>query len=96
MQNPTIMAFRKRLKKRGYDDVKIKLVRPKTKVNGCWLYSVSAIDPLTRNVVKADYTIIGMDNSFRFRNGGGCPCREVPDTTDYFDDNQITLEFDVS
>lgn len=73
MQDTRIMAFRKRLKKRGYDDIKIKRVYPETKVNGDYLYEVSAIDPLTRKYVKADYTATRMNYSFRHDNLGGAP-----------------------
>ena len=48
MQNNIIMALRKRAKNRGYQEISIKQ-DPKRKE----IYTVSAIDPLTGNKVKA-------------------------------------------
>lgn len=60
MQNPVIMAFRKRLKKRGYKDVSIKF----NKESG--LYVISALEPLANTLINVEYSIDRMFRSFRF------------------------------
>ena len=60
MQNPVIMAFRKRLKKRGYKDVSIKF----NKESG--LYVISALEPLANILINVEYSIDRMFGSFRF------------------------------
>ena len=60
MQCPSIMAFRKRFKKRGYQDVSIKLDK------GSGNYVVTAVEPLARVAVSCEYTEVAMYNSFRF------------------------------
>lgn len=60
MQNPVIMAFRKRLKKRGYKDVSIKF----NKESG--LYVISALESLANTLINVEYSIDRMFGSFRF------------------------------
>lgn len=60
MQNTTIMAFRKRLKKRGYVDVSIK------KLKDSDLYLVTAVEPLAKIQVSRECSIVFMYNKFRF------------------------------
>lgn len=60
MQKPVIMAFRKRLKKRGYTDISICKERDSDE------YVVNAAEPLAHVVVTCKYTIVAMYNSFRF------------------------------
>lgn len=60
MQNPVIMAFRKRLKKRGYKDVSIKF----NKESG--LYVISALELLANTLINVEYSIDRMFGSFRF------------------------------
>lgn len=54
------MAFRKRLKKRGYKDVSIKF----NKESG--LYVISALEPLANTLINVEYSIDRMFRSFRF------------------------------
>lgn len=64
MQPPVIMAFRKRLKSFGYSDVSIKQKFDKDKpVPG--VYIVSAVEPLGRTPVVAEYSTARMNFSFR-------------------------------
>lgn len=60
MQSPVIMAFRKRMKKRGYYDISIF----KDKISE--IYLVSAVEPLANSRVKAPLSLIDMHNMFRF------------------------------
>lgn len=64
MQDCTVMAFRKRLLKRGYTSVSIR----REKSDGIYSgnYIVSAIEPLGKNFVSTVYSIVAMRCSFRF------------------------------
>lgn len=48
-QSNIVMAFRKRLKKRGYQDIRIELYKP-------GFYMVSALEPLARMGVQVEMT----------------------------------------
>ena len=63
MQNVAIMAFRKRLGKRGYTDISI---RKKIEKKDTGLYVIIAVEPLAGNKVTAEYTIAQMARAFRF------------------------------
>ena len=60
MQSSTVMAFRKRLKSRGYTDICIKRAEKHSDIN----YTVTAVEPLTRAVVSCEYDLGAMH---RFR-----------------------------
>lgn len=60
MQSNVVMAFRKRLKKRGYTDISIKYNKEKA------IYNIKAIEPLGHLCICADYSIIAMHHSFKF------------------------------
>jgi len=60
MQHVVIMAFRKRLKKRGYAEISIKRVEMSDKQN----YIVRAVEPLSKTVVTCEYSLIGMSHMF--------------------------------
>lgn len=60
MQNVVILAFRKRLKKRGYSNVSI------CKVKDSENYLVTAIEPLAGIQVSCEYDIFAMRDGFRF------------------------------
>lgn len=57
-QNNIIMAFRKRLKKRGYRDISIRF-----KDSG--LYVISAIEPLSEERVRVERGVVFMSHAFR-------------------------------
>ena len=59
------MAFRKRLKKRGYTDIHIKQV---TGWEAQWkrdTYKIRATEPLNKQEIRTEYTIEQMNNTFR-------------------------------
>lgn len=60
MQDNVVMAFRKRLKKRGYTDISIKYNKKKD------IYNIKAIEPLGHLCICVDYSITAMYDSFRF------------------------------
>lgn len=60
MQSPVVMAFRKRLKKRGYSDVSIKFLKKEN------IYLVSAIEPLSKLFVSVKLQPTDMYIMFRF------------------------------
>lgn len=60
MQQVTIMAFRKRLKKRGYTEISIY----RDKETG--LYIVKAKEPLANAIVSCEYSIVAMYHAMRF------------------------------
>lgn len=60
LQKPWIMAFRKRLKKRGYTDVSIR------KIKDTELYLVTGVEPLASSVISRECSVSFMVNSFRF------------------------------
>ncbi|WMJ23338.1 hypothetical protein RBG61_01365 [Paludicola sp. MB14-C6] len=60
-QNTTVMSFRKRLTKRGYKDISIKVIKDVADT-----YKISAVEPLGGTLIQANYNIIAMYNSFRF------------------------------
>jgi len=92
MQNINIMSFRKRLKKRGYKEIKIKRSCPKMKIDGDYLYTVSAIEPLTKMCVKADYTVLGMYYSFKYPDYSGFPFDWDTAKQETEDDNQLVFD----
>lgn len=60
-QSAVIMAFRKRLKKRGYTNVSIKQKRDKlrhrvTNSDGYYVYVVIASEPLTGSAVSGEFS----------------------------------------
>lgn len=57
-QNNIIMAFRKRLKKRGYRDISIRF-------KGSGLYVISAIEPLSEERVRVERGVVFMSHAFR-------------------------------
>ena len=60
-QSNVIMAFRKRLKKRGYTDISIIRV-----LGYPDLFTVSATDPLFHRYGHVDLFLADMQNMFRF------------------------------
>ena len=60
MQVTTVMAFRKRLKNRGYADISIKKVKDKNNY-----YVISAVEPLAKVTVSVEYYVGQMNSSFR-------------------------------
>lgn len=60
MQSPVIMAFRKRLGKRGYREISI------FKIKDSANYRVTATEPLGGVLVTAEYSLGQMDRSFKF------------------------------
>jgi len=60
MQQPTVMAFRKRLKKRGYTKISIKRIKKTGN------FMVTAVEPLAGVVVSREYSLVEMYNTFRF------------------------------
>jgi hypothetical protein len=73
MQSHIIMAFRKRLKKRGYNEIKIKKVYPEKILGWGYLYTVSVVEPLAKTKITVDYTLNGMDMSFKHPDYVGYP-----------------------
>ena len=61
MQDPVVMAFRKRMKHHGYTEIEICKMRP---FNG--IYLVRAIEPLSHTRVSVQLTLAGMQQHFRF------------------------------
>lgn len=62
MQPAYVMAYRKRLKKRGYSNINIKrVIRSKADA-----YLVTAVEPLSGQQVKQIVNAVIMHNSFRF------------------------------
>lgn len=59
MQNNIVMAFRKRLKKRGYENISI-YKYPRGNI-----YDIRAIEPLGGTPVKVDRSLEWMYHSFR-------------------------------
>lgn len=64
MQNCVVMAFRKRLIKRGYTHVSIL----REKINGVYTgyYVVKAVEPLGSSAVSVVYSVDRMYFGFRF------------------------------
>lgn len=60
MQNPCVMAFRKRLKKRGYADVSIRRIKDSQN------YLVCGVEPLSHQMVSCEYSLGSMHCSFKF------------------------------
>ena len=61
LQNPIVMAFRKRMKSHGYTEIEI---YKKSPFHG--VYSVRAVEPLASLRVSCDYTHAQMEHAFRF------------------------------
>ena len=61
MQDPIVMAFRKRMKHHGYTQIEIYKKKPFQGV-----YLVRAVEPLSSSRVSCDYTHIQMEHAFRF------------------------------
>ena len=59
MQPNEVMAFRKRLKNRGYIDISIKKMEADT-------YSVSLVEPFAQTTIKRIMTCLDMHRSMRF------------------------------
>lgn len=57
-QHVIVMAFRKRLRLRGYIQISIKRLRSE-------LYLVSAVEPLAGFGVQLEMSLLDMDNAFR-------------------------------
>ncbi len=62
MQHPVVMVFRKRLKKRGYTDVSIKVYNRNSDIEH---YIVTAVEPLSGIKVSKVCGSIFMYHSFR-------------------------------
>lgn len=60
MQNLVVLAFRKRLKKRGYLNISIH------KVKGSDEYTVTAVEPLAGVQVSRRLDLFDMNQGFRF------------------------------
>ena len=67
MQNNVVMAFRKRLKKNGYQDISIRQVRNELGIPTSE-YSVKAVEPLGGVIIHVLYTVQMMHNAFKGRN----------------------------
>ena len=66
MQNRVILAFRKRLRKRGYTDISVFQVKhPLTRVF-TGKYLVRAVEPLSGISVTRECSLDYMDHAFRF------------------------------
>ena len=61
MQDPVVMAFRKRMKHHGYTEIEIYKLRP---FDGRYL--VRAIEPLSHTKVSVKFDHVDMHNAFRF------------------------------
>lgn len=61
MQDPIVMAFRKRMKSHGYSQIKIYKLRP---FNGKYL--VTAVEPLSYVSVSVIFDHYDMNAAFRF------------------------------
>lgn len=61
MQDPVVMAFRKRMKSHGYSHIKIYKLRP---FNG--MYLVTAVEPLSHVTVSVKFDHFDMNGAFRF------------------------------
>lgn len=61
MQDIIVMAFRKRLKKRGYRDVSIRRLKDEEKE----IYLVTAVEPLGDTLISSKYGIMKMYHTFR-------------------------------
>ena len=61
MQDPIVMAFRKRMKSYGYTEIKIYKLRP---FNGKYL--VTAVEPLAHVQVSVKFDHYDMNGAFRF------------------------------
>ena len=55
------MAFRKRLKKRGYKNISIVRCKDKTRENYKNFYIVTAIEPLADQKIVVEYPLIAFD-----------------------------------
>ena len=65
MQCPALLAFRKRLSKRGYTDIHIRQafdVDGKIKPDR---YVVTAVEPLSKTVVFVEHSVTHLRNMFR-------------------------------
>ena len=61
MQTQSIMAFRKRLKKRGYTNISIIRCKDKTRENYKNFYTVTANEPLANQKIVVEYPLIAFD-----------------------------------
>lgn len=61
MQDPIVMAFRKRMKSHGYTRIEIYKMRP---FSG--FYLVKAVEPLSSACVSVKMDHVDMHNAFRF------------------------------
>lgn len=66
MQNHIILAFRKRLKKRGYTDISVFQVKHPLTRRFTGNYLVRAVEPLSGVAVSRECTLEYMDYAFRF------------------------------
>ena len=92
MQNNSIMAFRKRLKKRGYTDIKIKMSYPVKLIGDFPLYYVEATEPLAKARIKVYYSVSGMNASFKNPDYKGYPFSFVYYESESVDDRQLKFE----
>ena len=58
MQCPSLLAFRKRLSKRGYTNIHICQAVDSSGKRKTDFYVVSAVEPLSKTVVSAEYHVI--------------------------------------
>ena len=61
MQTQSIMAFRKRLKKRGYKNISIVRCKDKTREKYKNFYTVTANEPLADQKIVVEYPLIAFD-----------------------------------
>ena len=66
MQNHVILAFRKRLRKRGYTDISIFQVKHPLTRRFTGNYLVRAVEPLSGISVTRECSLEYMDHAFRF------------------------------
>lgn len=64
-QNATVMAFRKRLSKRGYKNISIYKIKGLEAIEKPDTYKISAIEPLGNTEVKTEYTMTKMYYTFK-------------------------------
>lgn len=65
MQDCVVMAFRKRLRFRGYSDISICIARDNDDKRMLDKYVVQAVEPLAGVLISALYSKEKMHNSFR-------------------------------
>ena len=90
MQSNIVMAFRKRLKKTGYEDISIKQMRGEGIPAG--EYTVTAIEPLAGMKITAYYTLSAMHMAFKKKTGQQAFWYNPPPKNTYQQVNFFDLE----